>query len=118
MKYWRFSSKSKIKELLNIKTKTMNIKDLVRRIRTTLGLQKELPSEAVLGFLRVLENARGDEISCDEIYKKLDEYVEREANKKDAAQLMPLFREHLDTCPDCCEEYEVLLDVIKKCDEK
>ena len=96
----------------------MNIKDLVRRIRTNLGLQKELPSEAVLGFLRVLESARGDEISCDEIYTKLDEYVEREANKKDAAQLMPLFREHLDTCPDCCEEYETLLNVVKKCDEK
>jgi hypothetical protein len=118
MKCWRSSNKSKIKELVNIKTKTMNIKDLVRRIRTTLGLQKELPNEAVLGFLRVLENARGDEISCDEIYKKLDEYVEREANKKDAAQLMPLFREHLDTCPDCCEEYETLLDVVKKCDKK
>lgn len=96
----------------------MNIKDLVRRIRTTLGLQKELPNEAVLGFLRVLESARGDEISCDEIYIKLDEYVEREANKKDAAQLMPLIREHLDTCPDCCEEYEALLDVVKKVEEK
>ena len=96
----------------------MNIKDLVRRIRTTLGLQKELPNEAVLGFLRVLESARGDEISCDEIYSKLDEYVEREANKKDAAQLMPLIREHLDTCSDCCEEYETLLDVVKKIDEK
>jgi len=96
----------------------MNIKDLVQRIRTTLGLQKELPNEAVLGFLRVLESARGDEISCDEIYTKLDEYVEREANKKDAAQLMPLFREHLDTCPDCCEEYEALLDVVKKIEEK
>ena len=96
----------------------MNIKDLVQRLRTTLGLQKELPNEAVLGFLRVLESARGDEISCDEIYTKLDEYVEREANKKDAAQLMPLFREHLDTCPDCCEEYEALLDVVKKIEEK
>ena len=92
MKCWRSSSKSKINELLNIKTKTMNIKHLVQRIRNTLGLQKELPNDAVLGFLRVLESARGDEISCDEFYTKLDEYVEREANKKDAAEIMPLFR--------------------------
>lgn len=110
-------SKSKIHGLLNIKTKTMNIQDLIKRIRTSLGLQKELPSEAVLGFLRVLESARGEEISCDEIYSKLDEYVEREVNKKDAAQLMPLIREHLDTCPDCCEEYETLLDVVEKTDK-
>ena len=96
----------------------MNIKELVRRIRISLGLQKELPNETVLGFLRVLEGVRSEEISCDEIYKKLDEYVEREANKKDAAQLMPLIRHHLDTCPDCCEEYEALLDVVEKTEDK
>jgi len=96
----------------------MNIKELVRRIRVSLGLQKELTNETVLGFLRVLEDVRSEELSCDEIYVKLDEYVEREANRKDAAQLMPLIRQHLDTCPECCEEYEALLDVIKKIEEK
>ncbi|MCI0552967.1 MAG: hypothetical protein L0287_18610 [Anaerolineae bacterium] len=96
----------------------MNIKELIRRIRVNLGLQKELPNEAVLGFLRVLEDVRAEELSCDEIYTKLDEYVEREANKKDAAQLMPLIRQHLDTCPDCCEEYEALLDVVEKTEEE
>ena len=95
----------------------MNIKELVRRIRISLGLQKELTNETVLGFLRVLEGVRAEELSCDEIYKKLDEYVEREANKKDAAQLMPLIRRHLDTCPDCCEEYEALLDVVEKTED-
>lgn len=96
----------------------MNIKELVRRIRISLGLQKELPNETVLGFLRVLEDVRSEELSCDEIFKKLDEYVEREAVKKDAAQLMPLIRQHLDTCPDCCEEYEALLDVVEKTEDK
>jgi hypothetical protein len=92
----------------------MNIKELTRRIRISLGLQKELTNETVLGFLRVLEGVRAEELSCDEIYAKLDEYVEREANKKDAARLMPLIRQHLDTCSECCEEYEALLNVIEK----
>jgi hypothetical protein len=96
----------------------MNIKELVRRIRVSLGLQKELPNETVLGFLRVLEGVRAEELSCDEIYAKLDEYVECEANTKDAAQLMPLIRHHLDTCPDCCEEYEALLEVVEKTEEE
>ena len=96
----------------------MNIQDLIKRIRTSLGLKKELPSEAVLGFLHILENVHGEEMSCDEIYAKLDEYVEREVNKKDAAQLMPLIREHLDTCSECCDEYETLLDVVEKSAEK
>ena len=92
----------------------MNIQYLIRRIRNSLRLRKELPKDAVLGFLRVLENVREEEASCDEIYRKLDEYVEREVSQKDAAQLMPLIREHLDVCPECCEEYEALLNVLNE----
>jgi hypothetical protein len=92
----------------------MNIPNLVRRIRNSLHLRKELPNEAVLGFLRILESVREEEVPCDEIYQRLDEYVEREVSKKDAAQLMPLIREHLDICSECCEEYEALLNVLNE----
>lgn len=93
----------------------MNIQDIIKRIRHSLGLQKELPNEAVLGILRVLDNVpQEDEISCGELFAKLDEYVEREVDKKDAAILMPVIREHLDVCPDCWEEYEALLDILNK----
>ena len=92
----------------------MNIRYLIRRIRNSLHLQKALPNEAVLGFLRILEGVREEEISCDEIYSRLDEYVERELSKKDAAQLTPLIRDHLDVCPECCEEYEALLSVLNE----
>ena len=96
----------------------MNIKDLIQRIRTSLGMKEELPSEAVLGFLRVLEEVRAEELTCDEIFSKLDEYVEREVGEKDAAHLMPLIREHLDICPECCEEYEALLKVVNESEKK
>ena len=92
----------------------MNIQELVKRIRNSLRMRKEFPNEAVMGFLRVLEEVRAEEISCDEIYSKLDEYVEREVSSKDAAKLMPLIREHLDICSECCEEYEALLNVVDK----
>ena len=93
----------------------MNIQDIIKRIRHSLGLQKEIPNEAVLGILRVLDNVpEEDEISCGELFAKLDEYVEREVDKKDAAILMPVIREHLVVCPDCCEEYEALLDILNK----
>ena len=95
----------------------MNIQDLIKRVRNSLGLEKELPSQAVLGFLRVLEEVRVEELTCDEIFSKLDEYVEREVDKKDAARLMPLIREHLDLCPECCEEYEALLKVVKEAEK-
>jgi hypothetical protein len=93
----------------------MNIQAIIKRIRQSLGLQKELPNEAVLGILRVLEEVpQEDEISCSELFAKLDEYVEREVDQKDAAFLMPVVQEHLDVCSECCEEYEALLDILRK----
>jgi hypothetical protein len=67
----------------------------------------------VLGFLRVLERVDREDITCDELYLKLDEYVERQVDKRDAAHIMPLMREHLEACPECCEEYEALLQVLQ-----
>jgi hypothetical protein len=97
----------------------MNIPDFIKRIRHSLGLQKELPQEAVIGIIRVLETVPPDEeISCEDLYARLDEYVELEVDQKDAAQIMPIIREHLDVCTECCEEYEALLEVLSKSSKK
>ena len=96
----------------------MNLRDLIRKIQNKVSPPEQLSNEAVLGFLRVLENMEAEEISCDELYQKLDQYVEREIDRKDAARLMPLMREHLNTCPDCCEEYEALLHIIEGMGQK
>jgi len=95
----------------------MNIQELIQRVRNKLSPHENLPNEAIHGFLRVLEQVREEELSCKEINLKLDEYVELEIRKEDAPHIMPLIREHLDLCPDCCEEYEALLDVVEKTEE-
>ena len=92
----------------------MKIRAIIQKIKKSFNHQEDLPNEAVLGFLRVLESVREEDAPCDEVYARIDEYVEREVDKKDAAQLMPLIREHLDLCSDCCEEYEALLDILEK----
>jgi hypothetical protein len=92
----------------------MNIRAIIQKIKSSFNHHEEVPNEAVLGFLRVLESVREEDASCDEIYARIDEYVEREVDKKDAAQLLPLIREHLDICSECCEEYQALLDILKK----
>jgi hypothetical protein len=96
----------------------MNLKALIRTVRKRVSPREELSTETVLGFLRVLENVDKEEITCDELYAKLDEYVEREVDQKDAAKIMPLMREHLDVCPECCDEYEALLHVIQESEPK
>jgi len=95
----------------------MNIRELIQRVRSKLSPRKDLTTEAVLGFLRVLEQVREEELTCIEIHAKLDEYVELEIKKEDAAHIMPLIREHLDLCPECWEEYEALLDVVEHTEE-
>lgn len=92
----------------------MDLRAIIQKIRNSLDHHEELPNEAVLRFLHVLESVREEDATCDEIYSKIDQYVEREVDNKDAAQLMPLVREHLDVCSECCEEYEALLDILEK----
>ncbi len=92
----------------------MNIRAIIQKIKKGFNHQEELPKEAVLNFMQVLEHAQEEGCSCDEVFTKIDEYVEREVDKRDAEELMPLIREHLDLCPECCEEYEALLAILEK----
>ena len=91
----------------------MNLRELIRSIRNRVSRPEQLSDEMVLGFLRMLERVDREDITCDELYLKLDEYVEREVGQRDAAHIMPLMREHLEACPECCEEYEALLHVLE-----
>ena len=79
--------------------------------------QEPLTDEVVLKFLQVLENARAEEMSCSDLYARLDEFVEREVNLKDADKIMPLIHEHLDLCAECCDEHDALLAVLENTKE-
>ncbi len=90
----------------------MNIKDFLQRFRSRFHREEKLPDEVVREFLRVLEEIRAQDVSCREVFAQLDQYVEKEVRGEDVARLMPLLKEHLDLCSECCEEYEALLNVL------
>ena len=96
----------------------MNIKNFFRSIQNPFKPQEKLQDEVVIKFLRILEKVRAEELSCGEMYARLDEFVETEVQSKDAGKITPLIREHLDMCPDCCEEYEALLTVLENTKEQ
>ena len=50
----------------------------------------------------------GPEITCEECFERLDEYVELEVRGADADAGVPGMRSHLDGCPACREEHESL----------
>jgi hypothetical protein len=54
----------------------------------------------------------GDQVSCDQCFELLDEYVELELNGADADARLPGLRTHLRGCPACKEDYESLRALI------
>jgi hypothetical protein len=93
----------------------MNMKDFFQHIGGHFKRDRqELPDEVVERFLRVLEEVRVQDMPCEQVFSRLDEYVDKELRGEDAAVLMPLLREHFDLCPECCEEYEALLSALEK----
>jgi anti-sigma factor RsiW len=50
----------------------------------------------------------GPEVTCEQCFELLDEYVDLEAAGTDADARVPGMRAHLDGCPACAEEHESL----------
>ena len=51
----------------------------------------------------------GPEVTCDECFERLDEYVELELAGLDADHRIPGMRAHLEGCPACREDHDSLL---------
>lgn len=54
------------------------------------------------------------EVSCEECFDRLDEYVDRDARHGDAAERMPAFAAHLRGCPACAEDHASLRDLVAR----
>ncbi|MDX6656717.1 MAG: hypothetical protein QOH62_1510 [Solirubrobacteraceae bacterium] len=52
------------------------------------------------------------EVSCDECFELLDEYVDLEVRGLDADARLPGLRAHLAGCPACHEDHESLLEFV------
>jgi len=67
------------------------------------------PDPRKVKLLQSPATTEAHEISCDDVFAVLDEFVEAVRRGENVLLLMPLVRQHLDMCPDCREEYETLL---------
>ena len=50
----------------------------------------------------------GPEVTCEECFERLDEYVDLEVAGADPDAAIPGMRAHLDGCPACREDHESL----------
>jgi hypothetical protein len=56
----------------------------------------------------------GAEVSCDECFELLDEYVELELAGEDADARLPGMRAHFEGCPACREDHESLRELVAR----
>ena len=94
------------------------LKQLLRRLKSN-GAQSDgqPPSpqaqEILKAMLRKIARTQEIELTCGEVLDLLDQYTEMAMKGNDVAILMPLVKQHLEMCPDCREEFEALLRVLK-----
>ena len=62
-------------------------------------------------WLKNIFETREEEISCTECFDQVARFVELEVTVANAAIRMPEFKQHLDQCRACREEYETLRDL-------
>ena len=53
------------------------------------------------------------EVTCEQCFELLDEYVDLEVQGGDAEAKLPGMRAHLEGCPACHEDHESLLAFVK-----
>ena len=69
--------------------------------------------DRVQELLTRLLGPSGPEVTCDECFELLDEYVELELAGEDADHRLPGMREHMQGCPACDEDHESLRDFVR-----
>lgn len=62
-------------------------------------------------WLQSIYNTQDEEISCTECFDLVSHFVEVELSGQDAVAQMPKVKQHLDQCPACRAEYEILRDL-------
>ena len=62
---------------------------------------------------QMILNTAPQELTCDEAFQVLHQYADLVSRGEDASQILPEVHRHLETCPDCREEYEALLRALK-----
>jgi hypothetical protein len=64
-------------------------------------------------LVQVADASHPRELACEDCFEQVDRFAELVLAGRDAAEAMPLVHEHLEHCPECKDEFEVFLDVLR-----
>jgi hypothetical protein len=72
-----------------------------------------LDDESVTRLMHLLCETHDDELSCEEVFNCLDEYVDCLASHQDIGGKTPLVEHHLSICADCRDELDALVHALE-----
>lgn len=96
--------------------------NLIAKLRELLGrvapagperLDVPLDAAPVERLMLLLGETRDDELSCEEVFNCLDEYVECLESQQDVGGKKPLVEHHLSLCSDCRDELHALIHALE-----
>lgn len=67
-----------------------------------------LDEQSIDRLLHLLCDTRDEELSCEEVFARLDEYVDCLVSHQHVMDGQPLLEHHLSLCPDCRDELTAL----------
>ena len=62
-------------------------------------------------WLKNIHETLPEEISCSECFDMVSVYVDMEVAGQPAGKMLPQFKHHINQCPICRQEYELLRDL-------
>ena len=73
-------------------------------------------TEQISDLMRLIGITRESEINCNECLDHVAEFAEHELAGKSTPEALDVVSHHLSLCPECKEEYDELLNVMRSRD--
>ena len=74
---------------------------------------QRLTSEQVGSIVKMLSLTTDREFNCAECLQHVSEFAECQLAKKPVGEVIASVEQHLALCPECREEYEALMKILK-----
>jgi uncharacterized protein with PIN domain len=75
--------------------------------------EQRLTREQVSSLVKMLGLTTDREFNCSECLQHVSEFAECQLARKPVAEVLASVEQHLALCPECREEYEALMKILK-----
>lgn len=73
----------------------------------------EADTNRFANIMKMIFSVSDKEITCDECYDHIDQYVDMLREGQDPAAVLPQVKYHLSYCKCCVEEFEALITILE-----